>query len=314
MAQFALLAMSHSPLLGINDPGDEVTTSLNAAFDEVRTFVNDFDPDLIVTIAPDHYNGFFYDLMPPYCVGYEALSVGDYESTEGPLSVPTEISEEMAQFIINEGIDIAISRRMEIDHGAVQPIELLYDSLTAKPTIPVYVNGVARPFVPMERVRKMGQALGKYLATRDEKILLIASGGLSHDPPVPQWATATEEQRALLLAGRHPTAEARNARQTRVIETAKSFAKGEADILDLNPEWDRTFMDDCAAADPTRFDRYTADEMDEQAGHSSHEVRSWVAAFSALHAAVGEYTIDYEYYKPIREFIAGFGIMTARPK
>ncbi|AKK07300.1 Catalytic LigB subunit of aromatic ring-opening dioxygenase [Corynebacterium mustelae] len=313
MAQFALLAMSHSPLLGINDPGDEVTASLNDAFSRVRSFVNEFDPELIVTIAPDHYNGFFYDLMPPYCIGYEALSVGDYDSIEGPLSVPTEISEEMAQFVIDKGIDIAISRRMEIDHGAVQPIELLYDSLTAKPTVPVYVNGVARPFVPMERVRKMGQAIGEYLAGRDERILLIASGGLSHDPPVPQWATATDEQRQLLLNGRHPTAEARNNRQMNVINTAKAFARGEAEILDLNPEWDLKFMEDCAANDPTLFDAYRADDMDEQAGHSSHEVRSWVAAFSALHSAAGAYSVEFEYYKPIREYIAGFGIMIAAP-
>ncbi|MCX7543292.1 3-carboxyethylcatechol 2,3-dioxygenase [Corynebacterium sp. P5848] len=307
-----LLAMSHSPLLGIADAPADVSAELDEAFATVRAAVDEFDPELVVTFAPDHYNGFFYDLMPPYCIGYEALGVGDYDSQSGPLDVPTEISEEMAQFVIDRDVDIAISRRMEIDHGAVQPLEVLWNDIAAKPTIPIYVNGVARPFVPMRRVRRMGQAVGEFLAGRDERILLIASGGLSHDPPVPQWATATDEQRALLLAGRHPTEEARNARQQRVIDTAKKFAEGEADILDLNPEWDRGFMAACAASDPERFDRYTADEMDAEAGHSSHEVRSWVAAFSALHAATGGYRVTYEYYRPIREFIAGFGIMSAR--
>ncbi|MFF1257454.1 hypothetical protein ACFVZT_11530, partial [Streptomyces sp. NPDC058321] len=41
-------------------------------------------------------NGFFYDLMPPFCIGYEAMGVGDYGTTEGPLSVPTERAEELA--------------------------------------------------------------------------------------------------------------------------------------------------------------------------------------------------------------------------
>ena len=311
---FKLLAMSHSPLLHINDPGNEVKAELEAAFETVRQQVHAFDPDLVVTFSPDHYNGFFYDLMPPYCVGYEALGVGDYDSQAGPLDVPTSISEDLAQFVLDHGIDMAISRRMELDHGAVQPMEILYGDIAAKPVIPIYVNGLARPFVPMERVRRMGQAVGEFLKNRPEKILIIASGGLSHDPPVPQWVSATEEQRKLLLDGRHPTEEARNARQERVITTAQAFARGEADIQDLNPNWDRAFMDACASNDPTRFDAYTADQMDIDAGHSSHEVRSWVAAFAALHSATGGYDVSYEYYRPIKEFIAGFGIMFAEER
>ncbi|QMV85750.1 3-carboxyethylcatechol 2,3-dioxygenase [Corynebacterium hindlerae] len=307
----ALLAMSHSPLLGINELPKDAEQSLRAALKSAKDFARDFDPDLIVTFAPDHYNGFFYDLMPPYCIGYKARSVGDYNSQEGELDVPTELAEEMAQFVIDKGIDIAISRKMEVDHGAVQPAEIVFGDIAARKTVPVYVNGLARPFVPMQRVRLMGEAIGEFLKDRDEKILLIASGGLSHDPPVPQWVTANEEQRALLLDGRNPTPEARNARQERVINTAKAFAAGQADIQDLNPEWDKEFMKVCASGTPELFDQYQADEMDKLAGHSSHEVRTWVAAFSALAAAHPEYAVDYQFYEPIKEYIAGFGIMTA---
>lgn len=308
----ALLAMSHSPLLGINELPKDAERSLHAALKSAKEFARDFDPDLIVTFAPDHYNGFFYDLMPPYCIGYQARSVGDYNSQEGDLDVPTELAEQLAQAVIDKGVDIAISRKMEVDHGAVQPAEIVFGDIAARTTIPVYVNGLARPFVPMQRVRLMGAAVGEFLKGRDEKILLIASGGLSHDPPVPQWVTANEEQRALLLDGRNPTPEARNARQERVINTAKAFAAGEADIQDLNPEWDQEFMKVCASGNPELFDRYEADEMDKLAGHSSHEVRTWVAAFSALAAAKPDYEIDYQFYEPIKEYIAGFGVMTAK--
>lgn len=312
-----LLAMSHSPLLHINDPGADILQELEIAFDRVRSVVRAFDPDLVVTFSPDHYNGFFYDLMPPYCVGYEALGVGDYDSQAGPLDVPIALSEQLAQFVLDRGIDMAISRRMELDHGAVQPMEILYGDIAAKPVIPIYVNGLARPFVPMERVRQMGQTVGEFLRhlqADGKKVLIIASGGLSHDPPVPQWVTATDEQKKLLLNGRHPTEEARQARQERVITTAQAFARGEAPIQELNPEWDRKFMEDCASNEPERFDAYTADQMDIDAGHSSHEVRSWVAAFSALHAATDGFDVSYEYYRPIKEFIAGFGIMLAEER
>jgi 2,3-dihydroxyphenylpropionate 1,2-dioxygenase len=39
-------------------------------------------------------------------------------------------------------------------------------------------------------------------------------------------------------------------------------------------------------------------------------VRTWIAAYAALGAA-GAYTVQYSFYKPIPEYIAGFGVTTA---
>jgi 2,3-dihydroxyphenylpropionate 1,2-dioxygenase len=308
----ALVTMSHSPLLEYADPPAEVVDAVQGAFGAARDFVRDFDPTLIVSFAPDHYNGFFYDLMPPFCIGYEAHGVGDYGTAEGPLDVPTERAEALAQWVADRDIDVAISRRMEIDHGAVQPLEILFGTIDSVPTIPIFVNGVAKPFTSMRRVRLLGETIGSYLATVDERILVIGSGGLSHDPPVPQWATATEEQRALLLNGRHPTAAARDARQQRVIDTAKAFGAGTSTIQDLNPAWDEALMATLASGDLTPIDSMTPDRMAADAGNSAHEVRTWVAAYAALGAA-GRYTVEYSFYRPIREYIAGFGVTAARP-
>lgn len=310
MGTQAVLCMSHSPLLDHGDPGAEVRAEVDAAFAEAKRFVEELNPDLVVNFGPDHYNGFFYDLMPPFCIGYQAFGTGDYDSFAGALDVPP-LAEELAQHVIDAGVDVAISRAMEVDHGAVQPMEILHDgNAAARPVVPVFVNSVARPFVSMQRVRVFGEAVGRFFADRDERVLFLGSGGLSHDPPVPQYATATPEQRQFLTDGRKPTAEARAAREARTIATAAAFAQGEADIMDLNPEWDRTFMAVCSSGVTTDFDAYTADEMDAVAGHSSHEVRNWVAAHAALRAC-GEYRTTYQFYRPIPEYIAGFGVTTA---
>lgn len=307
----ALVCMSHSPLLEHGNPAPEVKAAVEAAFDQAREFVREFNPDLVVNFGPDHYNGFFYDLMPPFCIGYEAYGSGDYDSFAGQLDVPTETAAELAQFVIDRDLDTAISRRMEVDHGAVQPMEILYHgNVTAKPVIPIFINSVAPPFSKVQRVRRFGQAIGEYFKTTDKKVLFIGSGGLSHDPPVPQIATATPEQRAMLTNGRNPTPEARAARQARTIATAEAFARGEADIMDLNPDWDRAFLEVCRSGRVEGFDAYQPEEMNRVAGHSSHEVRTWVAAYSALRAC-GEYEVSYEFYRPIREYIAGFGVTTA---
>ncbi|RSN72072.1 3-carboxyethylcatechol 2,3-dioxygenase [Actinomadura sp. WAC 06369] len=306
----ALLATSHSPLLEHADLDPAVAAELDAAFGEARAFVHDFDPDIVVNFGPDHYNGFFYSLMPPFCVGYAAESIGDYGSPAGRLDVPEDVARELAEAVIGEGIDLAVSLDMRIDHGAVQPMEILYGDITAKPFVPIFINSVAPPFTPLRRVRLLGEAVGRYLRTRDEKILLIASGGLSHDPPVPRLADATPDQREMLLGRAGPvTPEARRARQRRVIDTAREFAAGTAAIQDLAPEWDRKLLRVLASGDLAPLDAWSPEEMTRVAGNSSHEVRSWIAGYAALGAA-GAYTVRYGYYRPIRELIAGFALTT----
>src|SRR5690606_15341660 len=162
----------------------------------------------------------------------------------------------------------------------------------------------------LSRVRLLGEAIGRFLATRDEKVLLIASGGLSHDPPVPRLATATPDQRSMLLGDGGPLSpDARAARQQRVIDAARAFAAGTATIQDLAPEWDKELLRILASGDLSPLDAWTPEEMTRTAGNSSHEVRTWIAAYAALGAA-GPYAVQYSYYRPIRELIAGFGLTT----
>ena len=306
----ALLATSHSPLLEHADLTPTVADELDSAFAEARKFVHDFDPDVVVNFGPDHYNGFFYQLMPAFCIGYAAESIGDYGSQAGRLDVPEDLARGLAEAVINDGIDLAVSLDMQVDHGAVQPMEIVYGDITAKPFVPIFLNSVAPPFTPMNRVRLLGEAVGRHLAGLDQKVLLIASGGLSHDPPVPQMATATPAQRTMLMGQGGPLSpEARSARQQRVIDTARDFVAGTARIQELAPEWDQELLRILASGDLTPLDAWTPTEMARIAGNSAHEVRTWLAGYAALSAA-GPYTVQHSYYRPIKELIAGFALTT----
>jgi 2,3-dihydroxyphenylpropionate 1,2-dioxygenase len=308
----ALCCMSHSPLLELTDPGPELTADVESAFETARGFVRDYDPDLVVVFHPDHYNGFFYELMPPFCVGLAATSIGDYGSEAGPLDVPRDIALRCAKAALDAGVDLAVSLKMEIDHGAVQPLEILFGGIGQRQVVPFFINSVAAPFGPISRVRKLGEAVGRYLATLDRRVLLIGSGGLSHEPPVPTLETASPEVLEGLIAGRHPTAEARARRQDRVIAAAKEFAAGAGNLKPLNPDWDNEFLDQLAANDLDLIDRYTNESIEAEGGNSAQEIRTWVAAYAALSAA-GAFKMISRYYRPIPEFIAGFGVTTAVP-
>ena len=93
----ALCSMSHSPLLELSQPPAELAADVETAFAAARTFISGYDPELVVVFGPDHYNGFFYELMPQFCIGMAATSIGDFGCSPGPLDVPRDIAEGLAQ-------------------------------------------------------------------------------------------------------------------------------------------------------------------------------------------------------------------------
>lgn len=305
-----LKCLSHTPLRGLNDPGADVVQEVDTVLAKCRTEVEAFDPELIVVFAPDHYNGLFYDLMPPFVIATAAESVADYKTLPGPLSVPKDLALDLARFILDSDIDIAISHRLQVDHGCTQTLEEVTGSLTRYPVIPIIINSVAPPFGPYRRVRKLGEAVGKFIAKLNKRVLILGTGGLSHEPPVPLLADAPDEVANFLIAGRNPTPEFRAARQARTLATGMVFGTPECHLTPLNPQWDQKFMDLMASAQLEKVDAFDIEEISKAAGRSTHEIRTWVAAFAAL-AATGAYTARQDYYRPINEWIAGYGVMTA---
>ncbi|MGP4056920.1 3-carboxyethylcatechol 2,3-dioxygenase [Mycobacterium sp. 4D054] len=302
--------MSHSPLLNLPGPSQELLDDIEGAIGAARDFVADFDPELVVTFSPDHYNGFFYRAMPPFCIGTAAAGVGDYGTYQGPLNVPADLATDCAQAVLDADVDVAISAAMDVDHGTVQPLQKLFGDATAKPVIPVFVNSVATPLGPMRRVRALGAAVGAHLAGLGKRVLVIGSGGLSHDPPVPTLATAPPAALDRIVRGVPMTTEQRLARQSAVIEAAREFAAGHGALAPLNPDWDTAFLDLLDTGRLAEVDGWDYGWIAEQAGDSAHEVRTWVAAFSAL-AAQGRYGTGDRFYRAAPELIAGFAIRTA---
>ena len=305
--------MSHSPLLNLPGPSQDLLDDIDGAIGQARQFVDDYDPELVVIFSPDHYNGFFYKSMPPFCIGMNASGVGDYGTHAGPLDVPEDIAADCAEAVLGSGVDIAVSASMDVDHGTVQPLEKLFGDATSRPVIPIFVNAIAVPLGPLQRCRALGTAVGSFLATLDKRVLLIGSGGLSHSPPVPTLATAPEAVLQRIVHGVPMTSEQRQARQIAVMDAARNFAGGESQLQPLNPAWDHRFLEIIDAGRLAEFDHWSNSFVLHEGGGSAHEIRTWIAAFAAL-ATAGPYSTTRRYYRPVAELIAGFAIRTALSK
>jgi 2,3-dihydroxyphenylpropionate 1,2-dioxygenase len=199
---------------------------------------------------------------------------------------------------------------MKVDHGGVQPLEMLATHKVLTRLVPIFVNCAAPPRPTFDRVRALGRAVGEWARKRPERIVIVGSGGLSHDPPLPSIATATGAAGKRLREGGDLSYADRLARQIRVLAGGTEFSSGKSKPRPLNPEWDRKVMAEFAAGNLQALDGSGDDAITEKAGCGSHELRCWIAALSAV-AGEGSYRAEPLFYAPVNEWFTGMGVLTA---
>ena len=120
--------------------------------------------------GPDHFNGFFYELMPAFCVGTAAEGSKDWHLQTGPLRVPQGLATSCVRFLQSRDFDVAISHQMKVDHGITIPLLKLTGALTRYDVLPIFVNCAADPRPSFRRVRRFGEAIGEFLADKDLRV------------------------------------------------------------------------------------------------------------------------------------------------
>jgi len=290
-----------------------VCAQVRDSFDRMARFVRDFAPDQIVQFSPDHFHGFHYDLMPSFCVGAAATSYGDWGTEKGSLNVDEDFALALLDAVRDADVDAAVSFDMTVDHGFVQMWEAMFGRFDDLPIVPIFVNAIGYPLPKYHRARALGVAVGRFLATSGKRVLLAASGGLSHDPVVPRIVGAPADLRARLLGRFTFDPEQQARREEQVREAAGQAIIGAGPCRPLNPDWDRRFLHSLRNGDWAAIDALTPETVDAEAGAGANEALSWVAAAAALAAAGGAFEIVQEDYIAIPGWIAGMAHLAALP-
>lgn len=313
MSSFAAVCASHAPLILEDQTPAPQREQFLQRMRILGGWIRNFAPELIIEFAPDHFNGFFYDIMPNFCVGLAAESLGDWRTPSGPLHVPKDVALAVSEAIRASDVDVDISYQMKVDHGFSQILDLMLGSLTAFPLIPVMINCAAPPRPTFRRVRLLGQAIGHFARERNLRVLFMGSGGLSHDPPIPQLGSADTRARDAMINGRNPSLRERESREGRVVQAALEFVAGRSTGTRApDPAWDRQFISLLAHKTLADVDLWSEESVSTIAGCGGHEVRSWIAAFAALEAAThGSYETEVDYYEVVPEWMTGMGIIHA---
>ncbi|QLC26496.1 3-carboxyethylcatechol 2,3-dioxygenase [Parasphingopyxis algicola] len=310
-----LAATSHSPLTNVEGQAPEdVSAEFRQSLDDLREKVAAFDPELVIQFGNDHNSGFSLGLMPPFLIGLRATGLGDFGTSTGPLLIDEAAGRLMAASLHEAGIDIATGYDVVFDHGIVWALDKLFGGIDRVPVVPIFINcgGDLRP--PFHRAHALGTAVGEIAKASfgDTRILFIASGGLSHDPPLPIFESAPPDVQEKMIAGTEWDEESLRQRTLRVAQAGKDHAAGGDDLLPLNPEWDNQIIAKLEAGDLEWLAQMDDAEVIRLGGRGGSEVRNWLAGFAALKAYGGDYTASKHYYNAVKEWIAGFTMMHAR--
>lgn len=307
-----MICASHTPLMDHIDADPDVDAAVRRCFRDLSEEVKSFDPELIIVFAPDHFKGFFYELLPSFTVGIRATAIGDYDIGSGDFLVPEDLALDCIRDLHNQDVDVAMSYRMRADHGFAQLLVLLAGDVARFPVIPIHINCAGPPRPPFRRVRHLGKAVGRWANGLGKRVLILGSGGLSHDPPIPKLGEAPPHIEERLIANHIPSMEERREREQQNFEVARALVRGEGDALPLSPEWDLAFMQSLVDGNIGFLDEVPDDELTGKAGCGGHEVRAWVAAYAAL-SEVGSFTSEKLFYEDIPAWNAGMGIAVGNP-
>ena len=243
------------------------------ALDALGEAVKKFKPDVIVLIGDDQHEWFFDDVQPSYSIfsGDKVLNTG-YEPAKHahkdpavqlvesqrhtPVDTWYECVPDLANTIVAECMesefDVTASEKVpegpEGPRGIGHAVSFIYRRILrdkAIPLVPVLINTFFPPNQPTpKRCFELGQAIGRGIQKwdADKRVLVVASGGLSHfviDEPwdrkmlkamqARDYKTITSEPNIIFNSG---TSETKNWIATLGVLSTTSF---EMNLLDYVP-------------------------------------------------------------------------------
>ena len=198
----AAMAMTHSPgLTGwFTRASEEYQRLALQATAEMRRRLEAARPDVIVMFSNDHLLNWPINNTPEYTVGIGAEHVGPADWYDEWLAlekyrIPGHPA--IARYLVNEGarrrLAFAYLREMQFDDGVSVPMHYLNPE-GAIPLVPVTMNCTVPPIPTPERAYQVGTTLREMLLAYpgSERVAVIATGGLSHEPGGPRYFSVDE--------------------------------------------------------------------------------------------------------------------------
>lgn len=197
----AAFAMSHAPgQTGFPDlPPVVKRDNVSKAWAQLKSKFDKARPDVLVGVSNDHLQNFFR-VQPPFCLGMSETHILPREAyakmlrlTPHPVKGHVGFAQTLVQTASENGVDLAFSDELQFQDEFSVPKHFL-DPEDKVPLVPILTNCLNRNQPSPKRFYELGKIIAKTIEKRPERerIAVIGTGGLSHDPTGPNWCLIDE--------------------------------------------------------------------------------------------------------------------------
>lgn len=198
------IAVSHAPgLTGWFDKATETQQrNLRRGFNELAESVAVLKPDVIVGLANDHLMSMPFSCIPDFCVGTAGMWSGPTAWYRDRLGVPdftvpghTALARTIVRHAARAGMRLAFTDELEFTDNWSIPLRLLTPDYDI-PFVPIHMNCIVHPLPSPKRCFELGRIIADIVHhgwPGPERVLVMATGGLSHDPGGPKYFQIDEE-------------------------------------------------------------------------------------------------------------------------
>jgi protocatechuate 4,5-dioxygenase beta chain len=259
------LGSPHAPSIGVAyNTGKHETPAWKPLFDGYRpmqAWLEAKKPDLLIVVANDHANSFFFDRYPTFAMSvaaeHEIADEGWGKWPVPPVPGHSEFGWQLAHSLVDQEFDIAVCQEMPLDHGWLTPLSCFFppEKRWWVPVIPIVVNVLQPPIPSAKRCFDLGRAIRRAVEAYPKKldVVMVGTGGLSHQ-----------------LSG-------------------ERYGFNDTG-------WDNEFLD-LVETDPERLARMTHQQLMEKGGADSVEEIMWLVMRGALSPKVRR--VHRNYYLPM---------------
>jgi hypothetical protein len=179
----------------------------------VKDWLARLAPDHIVIVYNDHLNHFTFDAYPTFAIGV-ADSFPQADEGWGPRphgaapfpAIPgdTAFGWALAEHLIRaEGFDLTVCQELALDHGVYSWLPYVADPPWPAAVTPIAVNMIRHPIPTQQRQHDLGRAIRRAVEadSSDARVLVIATGGMSHQIAGTRFGMANQDLDRWFLAG-----------------------------------------------------------------------------------------------------------------
>jgi protocatechuate 4,5-dioxygenase, beta chain len=210
MAQIvSVIASTHNPRIFWNrdQANKDDLEALYANFGELRRRLADSRPDMIVGIANDHLDNFFFDNLPTFSIGTGPVAEGPFWYESEVMNLPhykAQVRQDFAQYLLRNGVESGIQfsqvHEFKIDHAFTVPLSFVRPEEDL-PIVPVMTNAFGYPIPVTRRWYELGQFLRRAIESwpGDDRIAVVGSFNLTIDVGGPKMGKYNAEFSAWIL-------------------------------------------------------------------------------------------------------------------